>query len=101
MTRLGVSRARRLAGLAVVAVAVVPPAALAVGPSVSSTAAPNAGITLSGVDQTTTYTIPTKVTAPGITTGWNLTITSTTFSTDRRALADTASTITSTSSACA
>src|SRR3954452_20268664 len=99
MTRFGITRTRRLAGIGVLAVALVPPSALAAGTlSFSTSAAPTASVTLNGVDQTTTYTIPTTVSDSrgGVSAGWNLTITSTSFSTGSGTLPDTASTITST-----
>ena len=62
-------------------------------------------VTLNGLDQTVSYTLPiTVVDATGTGNGWNLTITSTAFSTGGESphtLADDASRITSVSSACA
>lgn len=48
--------------------------------SVATTATPSIGITLNGIDQTTSYSLPvTIVDARGTGGGWNLTITSTAF----------------------
>jgi hypothetical protein len=57
--------------------------------------------TLDGTDQTVNYTLPLTMTdARGTGTGWNLTITSTTFTTGSHTLATTASSIASVSSSC-
>ena len=62
-------------------------------------------VTLNGLDQTVNYTLPiTVVDATGTGNGWNLTITSTTFSTGGNSphtLANDASSITGVSSSCA
>src|SRR4051812_38218660 len=89
------------AGIAVLAVVLVPSSALAAGSlSLSSSAAPTTSLTLSGVDQTTTFTIPTTIAdTRASTAGWSMTITSTTFSTGTSSLADTASMVTSAPSA--
>ena len=61
-------------------------------------------VTLAGVDQTVNYTLPTTVVdATGTGNGWNLTLTSTTFTTgggSAHLLATDASTITSVASSC-
>ena len=61
-------------------------------------------VTLAGIDQTVNYTLPiTVVDATGTGDGWNLTITSTAFTTGgggAHVLANNASTITSVASAC-
>src|SRR5947207_1791982 len=50
--------------------------------SISTSAAPSFSVTLDGTDKTGSYTIPTTVTdATGSSAGWNLTITSTQFTT--------------------
>ncbi len=50
--------------------------------SLTTTAAPSFGVTLDGTDQTGTYTVPATVTdSRGTGAGWNLTLTSTQFST--------------------
>ncbi|HEX5501163.1 MAG TPA: WxL domain-containing protein [Thermomicrobiales bacterium] len=68
-------------------------------------ATPSITATLDGTDQTKTYTLPLTATDPtGTGAGWNLTITSTAFSTGGatpRTLATGASTITTASSSCA
>lgn len=57
--------------------------------------------TIDGTDQSVNYTVPLTMTdARGTGTGWNLTVTSTTFNTGTRTLATTASTVASVSSAC-
>jgi hypothetical protein len=57
--------------------------------------------TLDGTDQAVNYTLPlTLADARGTGTGWNLTVTSTTFTTGSHTLATTASSIASVSSAC-
>jgi hypothetical protein len=58
--------------------------------------------TLDGTDQTVNYTVPlTIVDARGTGGGWNLTLTSTTFTTGIRALPTTASSLTAVTAACA
>lgn len=61
-------------------------------------------VTLSGIDQTVNYTLPiTVIDATGTGNGWNLTITSTTFSTgggSPHTLSNSASTLTGVTSAC-
>jgi len=50
--------------------------------SLATSATPSFGVTLDGTDQTGTYTVPSTVTdARGTSAGWNLTLTSTQFST--------------------
>lgn len=50
--------------------------------ALATSATPSFGLTLDGTDQTGTYTVPSTVTdARGNNAGWNLTITSTQFST--------------------
>jgi hypothetical protein len=57
--------------------------------------------TLDGTDQAVNYTLPlTLADARGTGTGWNLTVTSTTFTAGSHTLATTASSIASVSSAC-
>ncbi len=70
---------------------------------VSTTAAPTFSANLNGGDQTPTYTTPLTVNDTRTTgsLGWNLTITSTQFSTGTRTLAINASTVTGVTSACA
>jgi VCBS repeat protein/putative surface cell wall-binding protein len=75
------------------------------GLSASTTAAPSLSATLTGQDQTLNYTLPITVTdATASGNGWNLTITSTQFSTSAspvNTLPTTASTAISASSVCA
>ena len=74
------------------------------GPAVSVTgsSSPTFALTLNGVDQTTSYTLPLVVTdATGSGNGWNLTITSTTFVSGSNTFPTTASTITGVTSGCA
>src|SRR4051812_3455469 len=98
MTRAATTR---VAGLAVVGVAVVvllPAAAGAAGSlAISSSASPTTSVTLNGVDQTASYTLPTVASDSRGTgsLGWNVTITSTTFSSGSASLPDTASVISS------
>jgi WxL domain surface cell wall-binding len=71
--------------------------------SVNGTGSPTFSLTLNGVDQTTSYTLPLSVVdARGLSTGggWNLTITSTQFTTGSQTLPATASTITSVANSC-
>lgn len=95
-----------LAGLAVVASLAAGPSALG-GFSLTTTAAPTVSVTLNGSDQTGSYTMDLTVdnSDPGSTTaGWNLTITSTQYSTGGatpRTLAANASSMTSVTTVCA
>ena len=67
----------------------------------TASGSPTFGLTLTGLDQTPTYTLPIEVTDTRTTSlGWNLTITSTQFTTGSATLPTTASTITGVSSAC-
>ena len=70
----------------------------------SMTAPTIPSVTLAGIDQTANYTLPvTVVDATGTGNGWNLTITSTAFTTgggSPHTLANDASTITSVATAC-
>lgn len=72
--------------------------------TLTTTAAPSFGVTLDGTDQTAAYTLPATVTdARGGNAGWNLTVTSTQFSTGGATpstLPANASTITAVSNAC-
>jgi len=70
---------------------------------VSTTAAPTFSANLNGGDHTPTYATPLTVNDTRTTgsLGWNLTITSTQFSTGTRTLATNASTVTGVTSACA
>lgn len=59
-------------------------------------------VTLNGADQTATYTLPiTVIDATGSGAGWNLTVSSTTFTTGSHSLDPNASKITGVTSACA
>jgi hypothetical protein len=70
--------------------------------SVAGSSSPSFGLTLNGVDQTTSYTLPLVVTdATGSGNGWNLTITSTTFANGSQTFPSAASTITGVTSGCA
>jgi hypothetical protein len=73
--------------------------------SLSTSATPSVSATLNGTDQTPAYTLPMTVNDfTGTGAGWNVTITSTTFSTgggSPKTLATTASTVTSLSATCA
>ncbi|HET8629763.1 MAG TPA: WxL domain-containing protein, partial [Thermomicrobiales bacterium] len=73
--------------------------------SETTSAAPSIAATLNGADQTKTYTLPLTATDPtGTGAGWNLTVTSTAFTTGGttpHTLATTASSITGVTSACA
>jgi hypothetical protein len=97
------SAGRSAALVAVAALAIASPASA--GFSVTSTATPSFGVTLTGADQTGGYTMPLTVDNSGVgssLTGWNLTVSSTRFSTGGGAtLSANASTITGVSSACA
>jgi hypothetical protein len=72
--------------------------------SLTTSATPTFSLTLDGTDQTASYTVPATVTdATGSGAGWNLTITSTQFTTGGgtpQTLAATASQITSVSNGC-
>lgn len=73
--------------------------------SIATSAAPTFSATLDGTDQTKSYTVPTTVTdARGNNAGWNLTVTSTQFTTGGSTpstLATNASTVTGVTNACA
>jgi hypothetical protein len=73
--------------------------------SLSTSAAPSVGVTLDGTDQAPSYAMPTTVNdATGSGNGWNVTITSTTFTTgggSPHLLSTSASTATGVSSSCA
>ncbi len=69
--------------------------------SLSHGATTSISSTLDGTDQNVTYTVPlTMVDARGTGVGWNLTLTSTTFTTGAKSLATNASSITGITSAC-
>jgi len=69
--------------------------------SVSPTGSPSFGITLNGADQTASYSLPLQVVdIRGSGAGWNLTITSTTFSTGTHTFPTSASTIAGVSASC-
>ena len=72
--------------------------------SITTSATPSFSVTLDGTDQTASYSVPTTVTdATGSGAGWNLTITSTQFTTgggSPSTLATNASTVTGVSSSC-
>jgi hypothetical protein len=69
--------------------------------SLAPSATASFGVTLNGLDQTATYTVPTTVTdATGSDAGWNLTITSTQFTTGSQTLATSASTVTGVTNTC-
>jgi WxL domain surface cell wall-binding len=72
--------------------------------SLATSASPSFSVTLDGTDQTASYTVPTTITdASGSGAGWNLTITSTQFSTGGatpQTLPTTASQITAVSNTC-
>ncbi len=76
--------------------------------SLTTTATPSFSATLDGTDQTKSYSVPTTVTdargAKGVGSGWNLSITSTQFSTgggSPSTLAANASTLTGVTNTCA
>lgn len=73
--------------------------------SLTTSATPSFALTLDGTDQTASYTLPTTVTdATGSGAGWNLTVTSTQFSTGGASpltLPTSASSLTSITNACA
>lgn len=72
--------------------------------SISTSATPSFSVTLNGTDQTPTYTVPTTVTdATGSGAGWNLTITSTQFTTgggSPKTLSTSASSLTGVTNSC-
>ena len=70
--------------------------------SATSTGSPSFSLTLNGVDQTPTYTLPAQATDPrGTGAGWNLTVTSTQFNDGSgHTFPTTASSITAASNAC-
>jgi hypothetical protein len=69
--------------------------------SLATSATPSFGVSLDGTDQTATYTVPATVTdATGSDSGWNLTVTSTQFTTGSQTLATTASTVTGVTNTC-
>jgi WxL domain surface cell wall-binding len=81
----------------VTATATVNPGTLAL----SSSATPSVSVTLDGTDKTPTYSLPFTVSDPrGTGAGWNITVTSTTFTTGSKSLATNASAVTAVSSAC-
>jgi len=72
--------------------------------SLSTSATPSVSVTLDGTDKTPTYTLPMTVNdATGSGTGWNVTITSTTFTTGApvHTLSTSASSVTGVTSTCA
>ena len=73
--------------------------------SISTSATPSFSVTLDGTDKTGSYSVPTTVTdATGSGSGWNLTITSTQFTTgggSPHTLATNASSITGVTNSCA
>jgi len=73
--------------------------------TLTTSASPGVSVTLDGTDQAPTYTLPMTVNdATGSGTGWNVTVTSTTFSTGGptpKLLSTSASTVTGVSSSCA
>jgi hypothetical protein len=72
--------------------------------SIATSATPSFSVTLDGTDKTGSYTVPTTVTdATGSGAGWNLTITSTQFTTGGgtpKTLSTTASSLTGVTSSC-
>lgn len=72
--------------------------------SIATSATPTFSVTLNGTDQTPTYTVPTTATdTTGSAAGWNLTVTSTQFTTGGgtpKTLATNASTITGVTNSC-
>jgi hypothetical protein len=69
--------------------------------SIATAAAPTFGVTLNGIDQVATYTVPTTVTdATGTDNGWNLTVSSTQFTTGALTLSTGASTVTGVANSC-
>lgn len=107
---------RLIVGLAAAAASLIPaPSALAATAtvtgnvnagtlSISTSATPSFAVTLDGTDKTGSYTVPTTVTdATGSGAGWNLTITSTQFTTgggSPSTLPTNASSITGVTSSC-
>src|SRR6059058_4512268 len=73
--------------------------------SIATSATPSFGVTLDGTDKSGSYSVPTTVTdATGSGAGWNLTITSTQFTTgggSPKTLATNASSITGVTNSCA
>src|SRR3954453_20162800 len=73
--------------------------------SITTSATPSFSVTLDGTDQTASYSVPTTVTdATGSGAGWNLTITSTQFTTGGgtpKTLATNASSVTGVTNSCA
>ena len=68
----------------------------------SSSAVPSGSAALDGTDQAPTYTMPMTVDdSTGSGTGWNVTVTSTTFTTGSKNLSTSASTVTGVTSSCA
>src|SRR4051794_23631835 len=108
---------RLMIGLAAVAASVLPAqSAFAASATVTGnvnagplstppTATPSFSVTLDGTDQTASYSVPTTVTdATGSGAGWNLTITSTQFTTgggSPKTLATNASSVTGVTNSCA
>ena len=69
--------------------------------SIDTAATPTFGVTLDGIDQVATYTVPTTVTdATGTDSGWNLTVSSTQFTTGALTLSTGASSVTGIASSC-
>ena len=69
--------------------------------SIATSATPTFGVTLNGIDQVATYTVPTTVTdATGTDAGWNLTVSSTQFTTGSFTLATDASNVTGVANSC-
>ena len=69
--------------------------------SIATAATPTFGVTLNGIDQVATYTVPTTVTdATGSDAGWNLTVSSTQFTTGSFTLATDASNVTGVANSC-
>ena len=88
---------------AALAVALTASPAAVAGFSLTTNAAPSLSVTLSGSDQTAVYTMDLDVDNSGVgasTAGWNLTVTSTPFTTGVASLPATASTITAVAVAC-
>jgi hypothetical protein len=114
MNRSPVTRTRALA-LTVAAVLAVPLAALGANSAnvtatatvnggslaLSSSATPSVSVTLNGTDQSPSYTVPFVITDPrGTGAGWNVTMTSTTFTSGSDTLATDASAVTGATSGC-
>ncbi len=69
--------------------------------SIATSATPTFSVTLDGTDKVATYTVPTTVTdATGTDAGWNLTVTSTQFTTGSLTLSTSASTVTGVTNTC-